>query len=416
MPKLLMGYNQFLCAESVLDGQWSLSLFEDLNRLIEGVVLYDEIVLLGAYNVASSDVYRTLSREGVLKELPADAVQQLVAVPATAERFRRSLVHAYGISDGDAFNISPHVVLGSRIPPMFSDQLAYESLANVVSRQRTNDGYNVAGLRDWLRANIVEGPENVASFNYFSRGLLYSAIADTSSFDYAPDFLRLPIAAVAFTAGHKPVTKALYDALSAKLESEVEALTALGMPAALFLPPLTTAVLQTGARRGNVMGEVLKLRRRFEPYRQTYREFEAILQDSTRTLREKIAARNRLFNEIIGVLNAAPGEHALHIKTIWDKVISSSLDERGIGSKLSLSGMVSVLIDQLVVERTKGRARALFDLWTDALNVKDYGLLVQQAFGAKISASDVELMKAYSLAVRAIIRMSAPTGSYAGSG
>jgi hypothetical protein len=416
MAKLLFGYNQLFCAESVLNGEWSLSLFEDLNRLIEGVVLYDEIVLLGAHDASRSNIYSTLKHEGVITEWLDDDLLRVVARPETQERFRSNVVYAFGISNAAANQLPPSTILTHRIPATPADQEAYTTLARSVGGFQTAEGYDLSGLREWLRVHIVQSHEHAASFNYFTRSLLYSAIADTADLDYAPDFLRLPIAAAAFSAPHKPVTKALYDALRSRLESEVEALTALGMPAAMFLPPLTSAVLQRGTARGDILAEVLELRRRFEPYRATYREFEAILRDKDRTLGDKIAAKKRLFTEIVGVLDSKPGEHALHIRTLWDKVVSSSLDEKGVGTTFSLSGAVSLLVDQLLVERTKGRARALFDLWTDALNVKDYGSLVRRTFGVEISPAEVDFVKEYSQAVRAIIRSGAFQRPSVGSG
>lgn len=52
--RIIIGYNQFLCAEHLVQNErFDLSLFEELNRLIESVVLYDQIVLLGEYRLPS---------------------------------------------------------------------------------------------------------------------------------------------------------------------------------------------------------------------------------------------------------------------------------------------------------------------------------------------------------------------------
>jgi acyl carrier protein len=63
-----------------------------------------------------------------------------------------------------------------------------------------------------------------------------------------------------------------------------------------------------------------------------------------------------------------------------------------------------MLLDELLKERTKGRARALFDLWTDALNVTNYGSLLESAFGVTISDDEYESVKTYSQGIRAIAR------------
>jgi hypothetical protein len=55
-------------------------------------------------------------------------------------------------------------------------------------------------------------------------------------------------------------------------------------------------------------------------------------------------------------------------------------------------------------EHTKGRARAIFDLWVDTLNLKNYGVLIENTFHTKIRNEDVERFQRYSRAVKAIIR------------
>jgi hypothetical protein len=405
MSRLLIGYNQLLCAEALMDGQWSLGLFEDLNRLIESIVLYDHVVLLGDYEPAATGVFEVLSRENILVPLKRDAVASLLSNPATCRQYEKHLNSAFGVNASDNAGLSIDVVFESRISPSTADRHAYGRMVDVVSTTTRRGDDDVAPLRTWFTNLIRDNSTDCrASIAYFARGLVHTAIAETDGMDYAPDYLRLPVAALAFSASPKPVSKALYDALSQRLESEVEALAALGMPVALFLPPLTTAVLQKGAKGHNIINEALELRRRFASFRDSYREFEDTLKDPNVSLRDKIAAKNRLFASIVGVIKDDPGRHGLNIKTVWDKVVSSSLDEKGPATKLSLSGLISILLDELLKERTRGKARALFDLWTDALNVKNYGQLLESAFGVTISLEEYKSVKAYSEAVRVIAR------------
>ncbi len=76
MSTLLLGYNQFLCAEALLRGShFSLSLFEELNRLIESVVLYDRVMLLGDYATDRLTSYSILEEAGAISQLTDESLK-----------------------------------------------------------------------------------------------------------------------------------------------------------------------------------------------------------------------------------------------------------------------------------------------------------------------------------------------------
>jgi hypothetical protein len=336
MSRLLLGYNQLLCAEALIDGHWSLERFEDLNRLVESVVLYDEVVLLGDTDPVGIAIFSTLARENILRPITDKEVESIIRKPSTRSLYSRYLEAAFGVTERESGALALDVARTSRINPTDADRAAYARLAHVVSSLSLSDTGDIERLRKWFHSLLGESYDaHKASVAYFARGLIHSAIADVEAMDYAPDYLRMPAAALAFSGSAKPVSKALYDALSIRLESEVQALAALGMPAALFVPPLTTAVLKRGARGRDMLNEALELRRKFAPFRDTYREFEETLRDPAITLREKIAAKNRLFTSIVGIIEGEPGQHALNIRTVWDRLISSSFDEKGPATNLS---------------------------------------------------------------------------------
>jgi hypothetical protein len=237
-----------------------------------------------------------------------------------------------------------------------------------------------------------------------ARAVVYSAAAQTAGMDYAPDVLRLPIGALAFRQTTHALSKVLYDAVVEKVHSEVEALALLGMPVALFIPPLTAKILSESASAQDFPSQILALRDRFAGFRDTYNKFLLLLKDPSITMKDKIAAKERLFKDITGVIERGEADHALNIRTLWDKLVSSELDRSGPSAKLSLSGLVSLVVEQAMKEHTKGRARAIFDLWVDTLNLKNYGVLIENTFHTKIRNEDVERFQRYSRAVKAIIR------------
>jgi hypothetical protein len=264
---------------------------------------------------------------------------------------------------------------------------------------------------------VVPGPETPAQF-VERRQRIRSALLTDDGTGWSPlpvfspekvdevdsqRLLGLPLAALAFRAKSRPVPKALYDALTKALESEVEALAALGLPVTVFVPPLTAKVLGRGARGEGLLSAVVDLREEFTGLRSAYSEFRRGLEDPSRTLRDQLSAKKRMYDQVLGLFDGDSG-HALNVRTVWDKLVSASLDEAGSSSKLSLSGAVSLLLDQLSQKQIRGRARALFDLWADTTNIENYGGLLESSLGVRVDTEEAKFVRSYSEAERRIIR------------
>lgn len=80
------------------------------------------------------------------------------------------------------------------------------------------------------------------------------------------------------------------------------------------------------------------------------------------------------------LINEGHGERGLNLRTLWEGTFSADISEEGLSSGLSLASIANILIKKVATERAKGRAKALFDVWTNTLNMKNYGKLV----GARI--------------------------------
>lgn len=403
--KILFGYNQLLNAISIVEGNYfNLSAFEDFNRFIEAIVLYDKVVLLGDYSLPSSEFYSELSKEDIFERLSGQQLQTLIKKPQTQQYFKESMQQAFGEAALISKEAQAESLLELRISPSILDTLSYNSLFAQVIRCNTRESFDLKNFTLWLNKRIFQKRSIGGHFYYIARALVYSAIAETSGMDYAPDFLRLPIAALAFARNNQPIPKILYDAVVEKLQSEIESLAFLGMPVTIFVPPLTANILSKAPPSRDYVSEILYLREKFAPFRKTYNEFVELLKSSDVTIREKIYAKERLFNAMTGIIERGDGQHALNVRTIWDKLITSEFGESGVSSKFSLSGMVSVAVEQILKEQKIGRARALFDLWTDTLNMKNYSSLIEKTFNTVIDPIEVEKFKKYSEAVRSIIR------------
>ena len=151
------------------------------------------------------------------------------------EYFKDSLQYIFGnevlnVRDADAKSL-----LRLRINPNLfgirSLSLYFEKF--VLSSQQ--EKFDIGRFRQWLQQQIFETRDKGGHFYYFARTLVYSAVAEVLGIDYSPDFLRIPVASLAFTRKPPNITKQLYDTLSEKLESEIETLTILGAPVAIFI-------------------------------------------------------------------------------------------------------------------------------------------------------------------------------------
>ena len=100
-----------------------------------------------------------------------------------------------------------------------------------------NTGFDFDGFREWLYQVLFQTREQGGHFYYFARSLVYAAVAESQEMDYAPDFLRSPITALAFSQKPQTISKQLYDAIHAKFHEEIEALQLIGMPLTVFIPP-----------------------------------------------------------------------------------------------------------------------------------------------------------------------------------
>lgn len=404
MSQLLFGYNQFLCGESVLRGAFNLSLFEDFNRLVEGCVLYDKVVLIGDYDLSGSTLYKRLRSAGVVDVLREASLREFTSARDVRVLVRDGLEQALGLTSEEASAIDPLALLEARVSPNALDRITYTQMADNVARAGATR-VDVGELRTWNRDNIFSSRQEGNCFTYFGRALVYAAVAEIRGMDYSPDLLRLPIAALAFRSSYRSVTHALYEEMSRRFKSEIEALEMLGMPVAIYVPPMTAKILAKHPPLDDLLTEVLELRKAFDGFRATYREFSELLRSDSVSLKKKIEAKNKMFNSIVAAVEQGGTAHALHVKTIWDKLVSSSLDEQGVATKLSLSGMASLLLEQAKEAHTKGRASALFDLWTDTVNIKNYAGLLQSYFGTTINDEEIKHLKDYALGVRAAMRI-----------
>jgi len=210
--RLLLGYNQFLAAESLASGAaFSLSLFEELNKLIESVVLYDRVVLLGDYELPSGVFATPLREAGILKTLPDEQLRLLLRSADIRSQYFSTMQDVFGDASIGGTDINPETILDNRISPNIADKISYSRLFDQTISCGSSSEFARASLTKWIADNIYSRRSEGGHFYYLARAVLYSSVADAGGMDYAPDLLRLPVAALAFTHGTRSLPKRLYD-------------------------------------------------------------------------------------------------------------------------------------------------------------------------------------------------------------
>lgn len=403
--KVVVGYNQMLTAIHVAEHHgFNLMLFEDLNRYIEAAVLYDKIVLVGEYRVPSSSITDGLKQEGVFENVSQDTFEKLADTSDDVQQtFARSYESVFGQPVLAGLETSLGELTRLRISPNSFDQSVLNELIPKTIQFNYPKGFDVAAFQNWLARDVAETRDFGGHFYYFARALVYSAVAEALDMDYAPDMLRTPLAAMSFSYRQRAVSHQLYDAMYGQFKRDLDSLVALGMPLPVIVPPLTAHVLSRASSSAEYGNELLELRERFSEYRRTYREFNDLLRDPEVPIKKKLHERALLSDSIKSIIDRGESEHAINVRAIFDTLFSSDLDPSGMSVGLSLTRLVQVATDQIRQRRIRGRARALFDLWSDATNLKNYGSLIERTFGTEINPREARALNSYAAATKSIL-------------
>ncbi|ASQ91114.1 hypothetical protein CHL67_09475 [Prosthecochloris sp. GSB1] len=210
--RILIGYNQFLNGESIASREsFNLSSFEDFNRLVEAVILYDRVVLLGDYALPDGPISSALRKEEIVDILTDADLRDIVTREGVQRKFAESVRYAFGDEAVDADDAQASTLLSNRISPNWFDQYSYKSLYEEVVAFGRNQSASVDTVRTWLKNRIFATREQGGHFSYIARSLVYSAVADESGMDYAPDFLRLPLAAMSFGRSSEAIPRKIRD-------------------------------------------------------------------------------------------------------------------------------------------------------------------------------------------------------------
>lgn len=195
----------------------------------------------------------------------------------------------------------------------------------------------------------------------------------------------------------------LYNTLASIFKKEIDELVALHSPVRVYVPPAPALILERAATNiNNLVDEIFTMREEFAQFRVKYREHQAVLSAPEKyTLAELLDAKRESFFEVETALKAvASGRQGSRLMMeIYDAVVGASLspDDNGVEIKLSspISKLLGVGLKELGGRIVRGRARCLFDLWKNVMDIRGYDSLVTKTFDLedKALSDDMSLVK-----------------------
>lgn len=198
----------------------------------------------------------------------------------------------------------------------------------------------------------------------------------------------------------------LYDRVATIFRNEIDELIALRSPMRVYVPPAPALILQRAATQVNkLIDEILVMRDEFAQFRKKYRQHQAVLSaPNNYKLAELLDAKRESFFEVEMALNAISKSRQTSrlMMEIYDAVVGASLSPDDNGMELKVSSPISKLLGlglkELGIRIVRGRARCLFDLWRNVLEIRGYDSLVTNTFDLEDSALNEDLSLVKSLA------------------
>ncbi len=197
---------------------------------------------------------------------------------------------------------------------------------------------------------------------------------------------------------------ALYDVLSEEYDALLRALGPLSAPSKIFIPPVPAVVLhRAGAGNyGRIVDELRSLRDEFEPYRNKYREYQAVTNQTGLSLKERANAHKQAFWEVKQALKQVTARSTASRLLTEDTQLALGSDlEAGLSSvQVKVTAPIEILaklaLKYLRIQIVRRRARALFDLWTAAVSLQGYERLLD-GFRYDDSQFDKDLASTFRL-------------------
>jgi hypothetical protein len=399
--KILIGYNQVLCADEILNGKhFSLPLLEDLNRLIEATVLYDKLVLLGEYD-SGEGLISEFSKKGIIEIFPTKIFNKIIAEDFFRECFRKnaSLVFGDEISTQSEFDIQK--IINERNSPSLTDNSFYDKfLRDFPLYSQTSRNENQTNS---LISSILTERKYGSGFNYFSRAIIYQTFSEVFGIDYSADYIRSSIVALNFQRSHSSLKQEMFQKFSSEYFEILDDLNRMAKIHSFALPPFIATILDKNPKRSDIAKEILEIRDEFASFRSRYNKIIQEISNITKSMQERLEAFHELEELFMSVNRSTNSNHSLFVSLISNFIPDIVISPTGISLELSLKEILSSLGQIRKQIKTRKNMKAMFDLWGSVKNISDHGKLIQNYFNVTLSKREINAYTSYTKSVRKLL-------------
>lgn len=186
-----------------------------------------------------------------------------------------------------------------------------------------------------------------------------------------------------------------YTRISKNLKSEISKLTLYNTQRKIFIPPISALVFEKAKSEKDIFKAAEEIRYNFSDLRKTFSEYELKLKDDSLSIKESLNALNELESITSNINSKYPKGSIANISEWRDLGILLKLID-GI-SVDDLSSLTSLFLGKplkyLAYNLKKRKAKYLFEMVDNFLNIQNYGSLIQRTFKFDINEIHIKRCK-----------------------
>ena len=191
------------------------------------------------------------------------------------------------------------------------------------------------------------------------------------------------------------LTKAYFN-LSGDLKKELSILASQGNNIQIFIPPISSIIFARSKNIGEVAKHTIEVKEEFAELRKNFDSYEKKITDSSLSLKESLEAHYELESSI-NLLFKKKSDSIPRTIVEWKDISTSIKFIDGISAS-DISSLSNIMLGaplKVLGNRIKKRkARYLFQLQDDFLNINNYGRLIQNLFKKEITDKHIRIIKA----------------------
>lgn len=415
----VLSYAAIKQASTVFSGECTILSLMSLFAVLEAAVLYEHLLYLPLGDKKSEsagrfEIWAALSKQQLLSPIDdAYLNSQTRVISRAKEAWKRQILSNRYIPSYS------HISKSELIDNTFEHSLGAIAYAYDYSIEDSNEVLTAEGLSRWVNhvtgigydqaeqdANDGKDDGLFMNWEYTAMSVARASVVREMGSNFIGDAIEGPVIQVSEARSRRDSAATLYAKLSGAFSIKISALINDGYTASLPIPPIVALILdRSDGTINSLVSETAALRLEFSTFRSKYRQYSELLQSPTgKTIGELIAARRDAIEEVEGALNKLKGERT--DSRLLSELMGASLKPSSendatlsIEPSISLNALAKMGIERIALSRIKGRAQILFDVYSKAMQIKNYHSLIGRRLGVQITNDDFNSYTAYARAV-----------------